>query len=473
MRVKKLTEGYIPPQDINTEEVVLGSLLLVRDAYDTVSEIISQDVFYKETHSLIYEAISSLKSRREPADILTVTNELKKMGKLDTIGGPFVITQLTAKVASGANIEMHCRILLEKYARRELIRQSIELNKYAYDESVDIFDVLRHADSSTQAINDKLTGSDALSSYADIVDNTVEVIERISSGAEKLSGIPTSNPKLDDITGGWQKTDLIILAARPGMGKSTRALAMAKIALINKKSVAMFSLEMGAGQLVQKQLNESVEIPIRDLRTGNVNRLDVERIKAAANELKKYNFHLIEKSAINLNFLSSTCRRIKKKHGLDLIIVDYLQLMKSNDIGKGRNRENEVSEISSGLKSIAKDLDVPIIALSQLSRQVEQRADKRPSLSDLRESGSIEQDADMVLFLYRPSYYNNDADSDPDYKGEGLSPDEYAMLSELIIAKHRNGDTGLMIKENFKGAVSRFWTDTPPSKMQPNEEAPF
>lgn len=471
MRGKRITEGLIPPQDIEMEQVVLGSLLLVRDAYDTVSELISQDVFYKESHGIIYAAISALRSRREPADIVTVTNELKKMGSLDLIGGPLAITQLTAKVASSHNIQSHCRILLEKYARREIIRQAIELHKFAYDESVDIFDVLSHADTATQAINDRLTGSDVSMSYQDIVDNTVSVIERISSGAEKLSGIPTSNHKLDEITGGWQNTDLIILAARPGMGKSTRALMMAKTALIHKKSVAMFSLEMGAGQLVQKQINESAEIPVKDLRTGNVNRLDMEKIKRSAEELKKYNFHLIEKSAINLNYLSSTCRRIKKKHGLDLIIVDYLQLMKANESVRGRNRENEVGEISSGLKSIAKDFDVPVIALAQLSRQAEQRADKRPMLSDLRESGSLEQDADMVLFLYRPSYYHTDVDGDPDYKG--TDPNDYSMLSEMIISKHRNGDTGLMIKENFNGAVSRFWSDNVPQKMSPNEEPPF
>jgi len=463
--------GYLPPQDTAMEEVILGQLLLVRDAFDIVSEMISGDMFYKEAHSLIYKAISELKIRREPVDVMTVTNELKKLNSLDLVGGPFAVTQLTNRVASGANIEAHCRILMEKYARRKVIELSQEQMKYAYDDTVDIFSILQHSDSSVQAINDRLTGSDITEDYASMVDNTVQVIEKISTGEEKISGIPTSSHKLDEVTGGWQKTDLIILAARPGMGKSTRALMMAKKALMTGKSVVMFSLEMGASQLIQKQINDTAEIPVKDLRTGNVNTYDLNRIKEAANELKKYNFHLIEKSAINLNYLTSTCRRIKKKHGLDLIIVDYLQLMRPTEYNKNRNTEAEVAEISAGLKMIAKDFDVPVIALAQLSRQVEQRADKRPNLSDLRSSGSIEQDADMVLFLYRPSYYYNEADKDPDYRD--MNPDDYQLLSELIISKHRNGDTGLMVQEKFKGNLSRFYSDDFSGKITPNENVPF
>lgn len=462
--------GYVPPQAIEIEQVVLGAMMLEKGSVDQVMELLPTDAFYKDTHQMIYSAIKKLSEAREPIDILTVTNALKKSGELDTIGGPFVITELTSRVASAANIEYHCRIILEKYARRKIMETAIESYKAAVDDTQDIFNILSFTDTSIQAVGDTLTGTGGEGEYQDMLTETVEKIETLAASDIKVSGVPTSNPKLDSITGGWQKTDLIILSGRPGSGKSTRALVIAKAALLAKKSVAMFSLEMSAQQIIHKQINDEAEVMVKDLRSGTLNQYDIAKIKEAAKRLYGHNFYLNDKSGINLNYISAVCRKRKKKFGLDLVVVDYLQLIRPVESYKGKSRENEVSEISSGLKRLAKDLDVPVIALSQLSRQVEQRADKRPSLSDLRESGAVEQDADVVFGLYRPSYYYTYLD-DPDYKGESMPEDEYKMISELHILKNRNGETGIFIKEKFSGALSRFWSGEEPTSITPNKQA--
>lgn len=422
--------GKIPPQALDLEEAVLGAIMLEKDALTTVIDILKPEVFYKEAHQIIYAAIVRLFGKSEPVDILTVTNELKNTGELDIIGGPYYITQLTNRIASAANVEYHARIISQKYIQRELIRISSEIIKDAFEDTTDVFDLLDRAEQNLFSVSE----SNLRRNYDDmqsLVGDAIKEIEKAKDQEGHMRGIPSGFTELDRVTNGWQKSDLIIIASRPGMGKTAFALSLARNCAIDfKKSVAIFSLEMSSIQLVTRLISSETELSADKLKKGNLQSYEWEQLHAKINTLTDAKLLIDDTPALTVFELRAKCRRLKSQHNIDLIILDYLQLMSGGGDSKG-NREQEISNISRSLKALSKELDIPVIALSQLSRAVETRGgSKKPILSDLRESGAIEQDADMVIFLYRPEYYKIDVDE------EGNST---AGIAEVCIAKHRNG----------------------------------
>lgn len=424
--------GKLPPQAVDLEEAVLGALMLDKDAVTNVFSILKQpEAFYKEAHQRIFFAIQNLFAKSEPVDILTVTQELKKAGELEIAGGAFYVTQLTNRIASAANVEVHARIVLEKYLQRELIRISTDTLQYAYEDSSDVFDLLNKAEQNLFSISQTNIRKD-FEHVRPLLGETIKQIELARD--QKFGGVPTGFTRFDHITGGWQKSDLIILAARPGTGKSAFVVTVARNAAVDfQKPVAIFSLEMTSIQLVSRLIAAETELPADRLRKGELRDDEFHQLNAKIGKLTTAPIFIDDTPALSIFEFRAKARRLKALHNVSLIIVDYLQLMVSGQEGKG-SREQEVSTISRSLKAIAKELDIPIIALSQLSRAVEQRGgSKRPQLSDLRESGAIEQDADLVLFIYRP-------------EAAGITVDENGNstegMAEIIIAKHRNGRVG-------------------------------
>ena len=410
--------------------------MIGKDALDVVIDILKPDSFYIEAHQKIYTAILGLYEKNKPVDILTVTEQLKADGNLEEIGGPFFVTDLTNRVASGANVEYHARVIAEKYIQRELIGISSKIIKDAYEDTTDVFELLDDAEKNLFAIaedNLKKNGENISS----IVTNEIQEIEkRMAKAAEGdvLTGVGCGFTELDRVTAGWQKSDLVIVAARPGMGKTSFTLAMARNAAVDlEKPVAFFSLEMSSNQLVQRLISMECELPAEKLRKGTLAAHEWAQLTTKVDRLQEAKIIIDDTPALNIFELRAKCRRYKSKYDIQLVMVDYLQLMSgASATGKGSgNREQEISQISRSLKSIAKELNIPVIALSQLSRAVETRGGvKRPMLSDLRESGAIEQDSDLVVFLYRPEYYGIDRDDDGnDTRG----------ICEVNIAKHRNG----------------------------------
>jgi replicative DNA helicase len=441
-----LEVGKLPPQAVDLEEAVLGAMMLEQSAVNSAIDILKAESFYKEAHSKIFESIVKLFSKGEPIDILTTTQELKKNGDLELIGGPFYISQLTNRVASTANVEFHARIIAQKYIQRELIRISNEIIKDAYEETTDVFDLMDKAESSLfQVAEGNIRKNyDKMSS---IIRETIENIEAARLNTDGVSGVPTGFTDLDRITSGWQRSDMIVIAARPGMGKTAFVLSMARnVAVEFDVPVAVFSLEMASTQLVQRLVASESEISAEKLRKGDLADHEYQQLHQRIGRLSDAPIFIDDTPALSIFELRAKCRRLKAQHGIQLIIIDYLQLMTAGGEGKG-NREQEISSISRSIKSIAKELDVPIIALSQLSRSVETRGgDRRPILSDLRESGAIEQDADIVSFIYRPEYYGIDEDAD----GNAT-----AGTGELIVAKHRNGALGT-VRMKFVGRLAKF-----------------
>jgi replicative DNA helicase len=392
--------------------------------------VLKPAVFYKENHQIIFSAIQRLFAQNEPVDILTVTEELRKCGELDIAGGPYFITMLTNRIASAANIEFHSRIILQKFIQRELIRVSSEIIKDAYEDTTDVFDLLDKAETGLFSISESSIGK----SYMDMQSIIKEAIKEIAAGRNqegKLRGVGSGFTELDRITSGWQKSDLVIIASRPGMGKSAFALTMARNAAIDfKKPVAVFSLEMSSVQLVTRLMSSETEIPQEKLRKGSMEDHEWAQLNTKITPLIDAPLYIDDTAALSVFDLRAKCRRLKAHHDIQMVIVDYLQLMQGSQDTRG-NREQEISSISRALKTLAKELDLPVIALSQLSRASEKRSlAAKPILSDLRESGSIEQDADMVLFIYRPEYYKIDVDE---------SGDSTSGVAEIIIAKNRNG----------------------------------
>jgi replicative DNA helicase len=426
--------GKIPPQAVDLEEAVLGALMLEQDALTTVIDILKPETFYKEAHQRIFDAIHRLFSKSEPVDILTVTNELKNSGELELIGGPYYITQLTNRVASAANIEYHSRILSQKFIQRELIRVSSEIIKDAFEDTTDVFDLLDRAEENLFKVSESNLRRGA-EDVRHLLGQAIKQIEEASKHEGNLTGIASGFIGLDRITAGWQRSDLIILAARPGMGKTAFVLSMARnIAVEFNKAVAVFSLEMSALQLVTRVISMETELPAEKLKKGNLEDYEWEQLNSKIGKLTDAKLIIDDTPALTIFELRAKCRRLMQRPGgVQMIIIDYLQLMVGSQDNKG-NREQEISTISRSLKALAKELDVPIICLSQLNRSVETRGgSKKPVLSDLRESGAIEQDADMVLFIYRPEYYKIDEDEQGNpTKGR----------AEIIIAKHRNGALG-------------------------------
>jgi replicative DNA helicase len=437
-----MEHGKIPPQALDLEEAVLGAMMLEKDKLSAVIELLQPEVFYKTEHQIIFAAIQRLFSKVKPVDILTVTDELRQTGELDMVGGPYYIAMMTNRVASSANIEYHARIILQKHIQRELIRISAEVIKDAYEDTTDVFDLLDKAESSLFAVSETSLRR-TVRSMQSLVKDAIEDIAAGRKHEGHLRGVGSGFTDIDRVTGGWQKSDLIILASRPGMGKTALALTMARnVAVDFKKPVAVFSLEMSAVQLVMRLIASETEIPAEKLKRGNLEDYEWEQLNSRISSLIDAPLYIDDTPALTIFELRAKSRRLKAQHNIELIILDYLQLMQGTPEHKG-NREQEISTISRSLKAMSKELDIPIIALSQLSREVEKRLVKRPILSDLRESGSIEQDADLVLFIYRPEYYKVDEDS------YGSATEG---ISEIIIAKNRNGATK-DVKLKF---ISRF-----------------
>ena len=424
--------GKLPPQAVDLEEAVLGALMLEKDALTTVIDILKPESFYKDAHQEIYKAILTLFNNSEPIDMLTVTAQLRKDGKLEVIGGAYYITELTTKVNSAANIEYHARVITEQSIKRELISISTEIQTEAYEDTTDVFNLLDKTEQSLFEVSE----SHIRKNYADMRSLMHEAMMELEARKEHkdgLTGIPSGFNALDRVTSGWQPSDLVIIAARPGMGKTAFVVsAMRNAAVDFNQAVAIFSLEMSSIQLVNRLVSAEAELDSEKLKKGNLAEHEWQQLLHKTSKLTEAPIFIDDTPALSILELRAKCRRLKAQHDIKLIIIDYLQLM-SGDTGKVQsgNREQEIASISRALKGIAKELAVPVIALSQLSRAVETRGgDKRPQLSDLRESGSIEQDADIVMFLYRPEYYQ-------------ITEDENGMpttgTGEVIIAKHRNG----------------------------------
>ena len=450
-RVISLEKGKIPPQAIDLEEAVLGAMMIDKKGIDDVIDILHSDAFYEIRHQEIYAAIYELFQNSQPIDLLTVSSLLKKKGKLDLAGGDFYLIRLTQKVASSAHIEFHARIILQKYIQRKLISISSEIIESSYDETSDVFDLLDSAEAKLFEVtqgNLKKSSEDAGS----LVKQALKKIQEIGN-KEGMSGLASGFTKLDALTSGWQPSDLIIIAARPGMGKTAFVISMAKnMAIDFNHGVAVFSLEMSSVQLITRMISSETGLPSEKLRKGNLALHDWELLNYKVKSLSDAPIYIDDTPSLSIFDLRAKARRLVSQHGVKIIIIDYLQLMTAggnNNKGPG-NREQEIYTISRNLKELAKELEVPVIALSQLSRAVETRSagSKRPLLSDLRESGAIEQDADIVSFIYRPEYYGMtewDDDERSPCEGQG----------EFIVAKHRNGGLD-NIRLKFTGHLAKF-----------------
>lgn len=440
--------GKVQPQARELEEAVLGALMLEKDSYSIISDILKPDSFYDETHQIIYQAIVHLAVRQAPIDMLTVIEELRKEGNLDRVGGPVYIAQLTEKVASAAHIEFHARIIAQKYLARELISFSSNVTQKAFDETSDVDDLMQEAESKLFEISQRNVKKD-VTQIDPVIKEAIKLVEIAGSRPEGLSGLQTGFDRLDKITSGWQNSDLVIIAARPAMGKTAFVLSMAKnMAVSFNYPVALFSLEMSNVQLVNRLIVNTCEIPGEKIKNGQLEPYEWEQLDFKIKELYGAPLYVDDTPSLSVFELRTKARRLVREHGIKIIIIDYLQLMNASGMNFG-SREQEVSTISRSLKGLAKELNIPIIALSQLNRGVESRTGsegKRPQLSDLRESGAIEQDADMVCFIHRPEYYKIFEDD----RGNSL-----LGLAEIIIAKHRNGATG-DVQLRFKSEFARF-----------------
>ncbi len=435
-----------PPQAIDMEEVVLGAIMLESNAAIEVLDILNPESFYVPANQKIFAAITELSKNYQPIDILTVTEELARRNELEEVGGAYYISKLTNRVGSAAHIDNHARIIVQKHIQRQLIKIAIDIQKEAYDASIDVLDLLNSAESAIFKLAEGNIKSDAVK-ISDVIGKAIDKIEEAAKQEDNLSGVPSGFVSLDRITSGWQPSDLIIIAARPSMGKTAFILSMARNMAVNHNvPVGIFSLEMSVLQLVNRLIAAETELSSEKLRNGKLADYEWEQLDIKTKNLNDAPIFVDDTPAIGIFELRAKCRRLKTQHGLKMIIIDYLQLMSGTPETRG-NREQEVSTISRGLKAIAKELDVPIIALSQLNRSVEIRSgNKRPQLSDLRESGAIEQDADIVCFIHRPEKYGFTEDE------EGNSTQG---IAEIIIAKHRNGAV-TDVKLKFRNELAKF-----------------
>ena len=443
-----LQQGKLPPQALDLEEAVIGAMMIDKKGVDEVIDLLQPDAFYKLAHQNIFESILNLFQNSQPIDLLTVSADLKKNGKLESVGGDYYLVQLTQKVSSSAHIEFHARIILQKFIQRSLIRISNEIIESSYKESTDVFDLLDEAESK---LYDVAQGN--IKKSSDTAQNLVMLakkkIEEIAN-KDGLSGISTGFEKLDTLTSGWQPSDLIIIAARPGMGKTALTLSMARnIAVTKQVPVAFFSLEMSSVQLITRLISAETGLSSEKLRTGKLADHEWKQLNVKVGDLEKAPLFIDDTPALSIFDLRAKARRLASQHQIKLIVVDYLQLMTAGNNNKAGNREQEISTISRNLKSLAKELNIPVIALSQLSRAVETRGGtKRPQLSDLRESGAIEQDADIVSFIYRPEYYQIEEWDDEEHTSS-------IGQAEFIVAKHRNGGLD-NIRMKFIGQLGKF-----------------
>ena len=422
--------------------------MIEKDAYSLVSEILKPQSFYEIKHQKIYQAIQNLSIAQNPVDIITVTEELRKQGDLELVGGPFYITQLSSKVVSSANIEYHARIIAQKHLARELISYTSRIQTRAFDETIDVDDLMQDAEGELFEISQQNMKKD-YTQINPVIDNAFELLRKAAARTDGLSGLETGFTQLDKITSGWQNSDLIIIAARPAMGKTAFVLSMAKNITVNyHQPVAIFSLEMANVQLVNRLISNVCEIPSEKLKSGQLAQYEWSQLDIKVKELYDAPLYLDDTPSLSIFELRTKARRLVREHGIKLIIIDYLQLMNANGT-KTSNRQEEISTISRSLKGLAKELNIPIIALSQLNRNNESREGidgKRPQLSDLRESGAIEQDADIVCFIHRPEYYKI-------YEDENKN--DMRGMAEFIIAKHRNGAVGHILLR-FRGEYIKF-----------------
>lgn len=439
--------GKVPPQAQELEQAVLGALMLERDALTELIDIIRPESFYNEKHKVIFQAITDLFGDSEPVDLLTVTNKLRKNGMLEMAGGAFYITQLTSKVSSASNIVYHARIVTEMAIKRELIKISGEIQQEAYEDTSDVFDLL----DKTQASIFEVSESNVRKNYEDMKSIMVKAIKELEIRKDQedgLTGVPSGLTALDAITNGWQPSDLIIIAARPAMGKTAFIMSCVRNAAVDHgKACAIFSLEMSSVQLVNRLICAEAELESEKIRKGNLSEAEWVQLHTRIKGLTEAPIFIDDTPGLSILDLRAKCRRLKQQHDIQLIVIDYLQLMSGGGSNKGGgNREQEIAAISRALKGIAKELAVPVIALAQLSRAVESRPDKKPQLSDLRESGSIEQDADQVMFLYRPEYYGLTEDS------EG-NPTQ--GMGYVLIGKNRHGSLD-DVALRFIGKYTKF-----------------
>ena len=447
--------GKVPPQAMEMEEAVLGALMLEKDALTTVIDILQPETFYSDANQEIFKAIRDLFNNSEPVDMRTVVAQLRKNGKLEFVGGSYYIAELTSKISSAANIEHHARIILEMSIKRELIRVASEIHGMAYEDTTDVFHLLDRTEQSLFEISEANIRKN-YDNMRSLMVQAISELEERKNHKDELTGVPSGFSALDRVTSGWQKSDLVIIAARPAMGKTAFILSALRNAAVDfEKPVAIFSLEMSSVQLVNRLISAEAELESEKIKKGNLAEHEWIQLVEKTKRLTNAPLFIDDTPAISILELRAKCRRLKAQHDIQMVVIDYLQLM-SGESGGG-NREQEIASISRALKGIAKELDIPVIALSQLSRAVETRGgDKRPQLSDLRESGSIEQDADIVMFLYRPEYYKITED-------ENGQPT--AGMGQIIVAKHRNG--GLEdVTLKFVGKYTKFMDYTSPTGME-------
>lgn len=422
--------GKLPPQATDVEKVIIGAIMLEKDALYKIPQNINHDVFYEDRHQKIFKTICQLSEKNAPIDMLTVIAQLRTSGELELIGGSYYIMELTKNVTSAANIEYHCLIVYQKFLMRELIKITSEATHTAYEDTTDVLELIAKTEKSIYdlSIGTYKTNGQTIKELS--IESKKQMLVEKTDG---ITGIPSGFKQLDSNTGGWQKSDLIIIAARPAMGKTAFVVNCARNAAVDfNKPVVIFSLEMGALQLTQRLQASEATVKFENIRRNMLSEDDKIRIDSRLNKLERANIIIDDTPALNIFEFRAKCRRLKNKHDIELIIIDYLQLMVGNGNNKG-NREQEIGQISRSLKMVAKELNVPVIALSQLSRAVEGRSggNKKPQLSDLRESGSIEQDADQVFFLYRPEYYGITKDEDNN---------DTTGRMDVIGAKFRNGE---------------------------------
>ncbi|MCR2044371.1 replicative DNA helicase [Anaerosalibacter massiliensis] len=418
--------GKLPPHSLEAEQSVLGAMIVDKEAINTAVETIQPNDFYKEANKEIYETILELYNKNEPVDLITLSEEMKRRGTLDSIGGIGYLTSLSGGVATTANVEYYCKIVEEKSTLRQLIKSCDEIVSKSYEDSEDVNAIIEKAEKNifdiTQGRN-----NDGFFPIKEVLLESFTKIEEMSMKGDGLTGLTTGFIDIDDKLSGLQKSDLVLLAARPSMGKTALGLNIAlNSSLEANANVAVFSLEMSKEQLVQRMLSSISHVDLQNIISGKLDEDEWVKIIEAMGPLSETNIYIDDTAGISLMEMKAKCRKLKIESGLDLVVIDYLQLMQSDT--PHESRQQEISSISRGLKALAKEMDCPVLALSQLSRAPELRSDHRPILSDLRESGAIEQDADVVMFLYRDEYYNEDSDK--------------KNIGEVIVAKHRNGPTG-------------------------------
>lgn len=429
----------IPPQNIEAEQAVLGAILIDNTSINKALEIIHPDDFYREAHRRIFAAVLDLNERSEVVDLITLTDQLRKKNELESVGGAAYLSSLVNSIPTAANIRQHSRIIHEKAVLRNLIAVATDIVGQGYDDQGRVEELLDFSERSIFGISEKKLKPSFIP-VKEIIKDSFETIEQLYEKKERVTGVATGFRDLDEMTSGLQPSDLIVIAGRPSMGKTALALGIAQHLGIEKHgTAAIFSLEMSKEQLVMRMLCSEARVDAHKLRSGYLGRTDWPKLTTAAGRIAEARIFIDDTPAISVLETRAKARRLKAEHGLDLVIVDYLQLMRGR--GDADNREQEISEISRSLKALAKELQLPVVAMSQLSRAVENRSDKRPILADLRESGAIEQDADIVIFIYRDEVYH--------------PTDENKGIADIIIGKQRNGPIG-NIKLAFLDRYTRF-----------------